>query len=257
MRMLDGNSQSALKSRISPFSLAFLVIFFSLLVSYGLCAQELVAHLTDLRYLLKTVAPEDTSYRHRNSVVIWQGQGGAEKSVSHTDCSGLIDKLLEHTYGFSPEQLKTWLGGRVRPLAANYYRAILGQNGFQHITNIHQILPGDIIAMKYLPGHGDKADDTGHVMVLNGLPQQIVTNLPKYQRWSVEVIDSSGGHGLKDTRFRNGKFHHGLGMGYFSLYTNSEGMILGYSWTTSHSSQFYDDTARPLVIGRLYEHHQH
>lgn len=208
-------------------------------------------HLMNLRNLLETVAPEDSSYRHHDSVVLWKGQDGAEKAVSHADCSSLLNKLLEYTYGISPAQLKAWLGGRVRPHARNYYQAILNQNRFQRIRFIQQILPGDIIAMRYLHGHGDKARDTGHVMVINGLPRQIKSNLEYYQRWSVAVIDSSGGHGKKDTRFRNGESHSGLGEGDFSLYSKSDGTIVGYSWTTSDSSKFYDDTARPLVVGRL------
>jgi hypothetical protein len=235
--------------RVPSYTILLIILAYTLSVA-SLHAKE-PAHLSDLRLLLETVTPDNTSYRHRDIVVAWRGRNGAEKSVSHADCSGLIDRLLEHSYGYSPEQLREWLGGRHRPLAANYYHAILDQNGFHRITKIGQILPGDFIAMKYLPGHGDKHDDTGHVMMIDARPQQISSNIQQYQRWSVEVIDSSGGHGRQDTRFRDSKFHSGLGKGYFSLYTNSDGTLVGYSWTTSDSSKFYDDTARPLVVGRL------
>ena len=90
------------------------------------------------------------------------------------DCSGLIDALLRRSYGVGEAALHSWIGGRRRPLAKNYYKTFVEQRGFQRIGQIGAILPGDFIAMEFLPWAGDKGHDTGHILVVNGLPREIV-----------------------------------------------------------------------------------
>ena len=65
-------------------------------------------------------------------------------------------------------------------------------------------------------------------------------------QWKVPIIDQFGPHGINDTRYPN---QIGLGAGYLRLYTDSEGIPKGYSWSLGPKSKYIDD--RPLVIGRL------
>jgi len=67
------------------------------------------------------------------------------------------------------------------------------------------------------------------------------------------VNDSSeSGHGRTDTRRKSdGTFGSGVGEGIFCLYTNASGEIVGYTWSTFANSDYYDQTMRNLVVGRL------
>lgn len=173
--------------------------------------------------------PQDTGYRHHNQIVRW-----SDRFVCFTDCSGLIDALLKHAYGFSDSTLHSWLGGRGRPLAKNYFAAIMERRGFERIENAAAIQPGDFIAIKYQPWAPDKGEDTGHIMVVNQAPQEI--NAGQY---AVPIIDCSR---------RRGR-HPGIGTGTIDLYTDENGLIYGYSFGLN--AKEYGPDKRPLVVGRL------
>ena len=124
-------------------------------------------HLDEAVKLLDTVNPDTTSYRHKDTVVKWKGENGAVVAESHTDCSGLINSLILHSYPqYNLDSFKKWFG-KERPLAATYYSTIVAQKGFTRITKIGDIQPGDIIAIKYPPGSGN----TGHTMLISSLPR--------------------------------------------------------------------------------------
>lgn len=218
-----------------------------------LSAADIPRHLADVRVLQENVLPQDNSYRHTDSDVRWKGYDGATKYVSHTDCSGLVDALLYHSYHINREEMRIWMG-KPHAKAKNYFRVIGEQKGFDHIHHIKDVRPGDFVAMKFLPWAGDRGHDTGHIMIINELPREMGPRDLKGENlieWAVEVIDSSHGHGKTDTRFRNGKFHPGIGKGHAALYTNREGIVVGYSWTPKENSVYHDSSDRPLVIGRL------
>jgi hypothetical protein len=231
-----------------------LKILFFLCLSFGLHAQEIPRHLTEARILQENILPQNNSYRHHDRIVEWKGYNGATKYECHTDCSGLIDSLLKRSYGINETTLHSWLGGRLRPLARNYYSAFIEQRGFTRLDQVTAILPGDFIAMKFLPGAGDQAHDTGHILVVNALPKEIIQypeNTSMVRRWAVEIIDCSHGHGKEDSRYWNGQYHPGIGKGTFSLFTNRQGVIIGYSWSPAKHSKFYGSDKRPLAVGRL------
>ena len=229
-----------------------MLLFLWLGVVATLHAEEIPRHLADVRILQENTLPQDNSYRHKDRIVRWKEYNGATKYECHTDCSGLIDALLRHSYGVGEAALHSWLGGKHRPLAKNYYNAFVEQRGFQRIGQIGAILPGDFIAMEYLPWAGDKGHDTGHILVVNAPPREIAQSPTKnIRRFAVDVIDCSGGHGKDDTRYYNGKLHSGIGKGTFSLFTDAQGFILGYSWSPARFSEFYGPDKRPLAVGRL------
>ncbi len=209
-------------------------------------AEDLVAH----------VRPEDSSYQHKQGVVHWKGQEGAAKYESHTDCSGLMNHLLEHCYGLSQRDLKQWLGTS-RPTAATYHQAIARSHGFQRITRIDQVLPGDVIAIQYPEGSGN----SGHLMVVARAARPRTPSAPLVagaRQWEVTVIDSSmSEHGPSDTRHTGvGHGRQGIGQGVLRVYTNANGAIVGHSWSTSHGSEFRDQQTRHMEIGRLVPENQ-
>ena len=69
-------------------------------------------HLTDARELVRRLDLAHTSYEHGAGTVTFSGT-----RESHTDCSGFIDALLKHSYGYDEAQFKKWFGAR-RPTAA-------------------------------------------------------------------------------------------------------------------------------------------
>ena len=125
-------------------------------------------------------------------------------------------------------------------------------NRFARITNLSQALPGDVIAGKYPPC----AEATGHVMFVAAVPMPREATAPIIagtQQWDVQVIDSSSsGHGPNDTRRKpDGKYRNGLGTGPIRIYTDAQGAIAGYAWSSASASEFYPVSKRHLEIGRL------
>jgi cell wall-associated NlpC family hydrolase len=180
--------------------------------------------------------------------VVWDGV-----CESHTDCSGFIDSLLMHTYGYSPDAFKRWFDSH-RPTARRYHDAIVEESSFTEIKSVAEALPGDILAIKYLV----EKSSTGHVMLVVEPPQRIEPKeplVPGTLQWQVTVIDSSNsGHGTTDTRHHkglDGKDHDGLGQGVFRIYADHRGAIRGFAWSTLKASQFQKPEDEHLVIGRL------
>ena len=209
-------------------------------------------HLVDARKLLKSVLPENSSYQHKNTVVKWQGENDAAQSECHTDCSGLMNSLLEHSYPYFNENQFKKLFGKKRPLAEHYFQAIQDGKGFDSIAKIQEVKPGDFIAIKYGPGE----KNTGHVMLVSGPPKLHPASDPKVdgtEQWELSVIDSSmSGHGKTDSRSKSdGTFYQGLGQGVFRIYAKKSGALAGYSWSISAKSEYHDAKDRPLAIGRL------
>lgn len=205
-------------------------------------------HLADAKALVSHLSLENTSYGHGPVQVEWE-----PVCISHTDCSGFVDALLMHSYGYSRENFKRWFGSS-RPTAHRYHDAIAQGTGFVSVSHVRNIRPGDLLAVKYPAGKSN----TGHVMLAAGLPRQIAAREPVVsgtEQWELEVIDSSkSGHGRTDTRHtrgKDGKDHEGLGMGILRLYANHDSTIAGFSWSTLRHSRFVGPSDEHLVIGRL------
>lgn len=201
-------------------------------------AKELVAHL-DLN---------QTGYEHGEGHITWTGHRS-----SHTDCSGFVDALLTHCYGYQKDDFKRWFDSH-RPSARRYHDEIVEGHGFELINRVADARPGDFLAIKYL----QKNDNTGHIMLVVDAPRKIVQKPPLVdgaEQWEVIVIDSSeSGHGPTDTRHKRGvegKDHDGLGQGVFRLYSDPRGAVRGFAWSTSEKSQFQPPDKEHLVIGRL------
>jgi hypothetical protein len=216
-------------------------------------SEELPKHLVAAQELLKSIKLEDTSYKHGEPAVTWKGEDGAGKCVSHTDCSGFIDVLLMHSYGYDRDALKKWLGKK-RPTADCYHDKIVDEVGFMHIAHLKDAKPGDLLAVKYLT----RTDNTGHMMLVASTPKKVDATKPivkDTEQWEVLVIDSSeSGHGPHDTRHGKGqgsKDHDGVGQGVLRIYTNADGSVAGFTWSTLTASTFKDPKEEHLVIGRL------
>jgi hypothetical protein len=242
--------------RKSPASI-LLVVLMLLLGGRAAAAEDPAApkHLVLARTLLAELTPKDTSYRH-SGWIKWKGDFLALRYEAHTDCSGLINGLLERAGSPSLKHLRS-AAFRV-PQAKDYYDLISREDGFRRIDSVAEVLPGDIVAVKYLPGHAPSSWDagTGHVMLVDArpLPRKKDTRplVDGTRQWEVTIIDSSKSpHGRDDTRqMEDGSRRDGVGRGIFRLYSDEQGKPVGYSWSIAGSSNFYDASARPLAIGR-------
>ncbi len=209
------------------------------------------AHLQAVADLVEHVQPADSSYQHQHGVVHWQGSGDATRYECHTDCSGLLNHLLEHCYAIRGKDLKGWLG-KQRPTTETYYEAIVAKNGFGHIVQLADVRPGDIIAVKYPPGSGN----TGHILIVTLVPTRRAASAPVVadtEKWDVRIIDSTAsGHGQGDTRLRpDGTFRDGIGAGVMRIYTDPQGTVMGHTWSRARASSYRSQRERHLVIGRL------
>lgn len=204
-------------------------------------------HLAEAETLVSHIDLAHTTYNHGEPSVDWT------QFASYADCSGFIDELLKHTYGYTPDDMKKWFGSH-RPTARRYHEAIEAQTGFTAIAQLNQAAPGDFLAVKYL----NRTDNTGHVMLVAARPHRMAkANViaPQFDAWEVPIIDSSmSGHGPSDSRHGlglNGKDHDGLGRGVLCVFTDKDTRVMGFSWSTGAKSEFKSPDDEHLVIGRL------
>ena len=202
------------------------------------------------------LSPENTSYRYQGWVR-WKGDLLTSEYEAHTDCSGFISSLLERADCSMDHRLTLASSRGKHPKAEDYFNLILKQDGFKRIDVMAEILPGDIIAVKYNVGNpAQRASDSGHVMLIDAIPvprQNTKPVISGTKQWELSVIDSSKGvHGKTDTRYRaNRSKQNGVGRGVLRLYSSEDGKVIGYSWSTLKNSVYYDNSSHPLVIGRV------
>jgi len=203
---------------------------------------------TSARTLLQDTDPTKTSYRHKDTSVLWKTED--HPAECYADCSALITAILKHACKINDTQLSNWLG-RKRPLARDYYDTIVAERGFTKLENPKDIHPGDIIAFKYPAS----AKDTGHCMIADGDATERTATEPLIEntkQWELPIIDSTGSsHGKGDTRRdKDGKTRSGLGRGTIRLYI-TDNKIVGYTWSTGPKSVYRPATERAIAVGRL------
>jgi hypothetical protein len=234
--------------------LVFVLVFVlvgGLAVSASLAASEPPPpkHLAVAIDLVSRLDLDNTTYNHGDPDVTWQGSD----AHSFADCSGFVDELLKHTYGYDRDDFKKWFDSH-RPSARRYHDAIAAHTGFHEVETLGAVRPGDFIAVDYLR----RTDNTGHIMLVVESPRRMPAKKPMIAgtvQWEVAVIDSSmTGHGTTDTRHKrgpDGKDHEGLGEGVLRLYTDAEGRVAGLAWSTETVSKFETPESEHVVIGRL------
>jgi len=206
-------------------------------------------HLALARQLVARLDLANTSYEHGPPSVKF-----TDPCEAHADCSGFADALLQQAYGLDKDQFRKIFNSS-RPSARRYHDAIQEENGFQQITHVSELKPGDFLAVKYF----NRKDNTGHVMLAAG---QAARMKPAKEpivagtvQWELKVIDSSeSGHGPTDTRHAkgsDGKDHDGVGEGVLRIYSDADGKILGFAWSTAAASKFKSPDDEHLVIGRF------
>jgi len=160
-----------------------------------------LSHAT--RQLLASV--KNTRYAHRTDI--------DETTGSYvTDCSGMLTWLLQREL---PNHLVAIPNkrGRTHPLAADFQEAFVANvTGWQRITKVQDVLPGDVFAWRY---HNPKpGKSTGHVVVVDSSSVLVSENI-----FSVTVIDSTSAPHDDDTRTDS----DGIGRGTIQLRIDGDG----------------------------------
>ncbi|HSO00496.1 MAG TPA: hypothetical protein VLS89_19525 [Candidatus Nanopelagicales bacterium] len=205
-------------------------------------AQELVDHLS----------PTHNFYGSSPFYIKWAGVNGANQYENRTLCANFLTALIQQAYSLTSTDIRNWTGS-TSPTANLYYSTIVNQNGFTRIHNMQDIVPGDVIAIRY----DDMLNPTGHVSVVEELPVQRVATapiVPGTQQYEVWILDSTQrGHGALDSRLKaDGTWVSGAGRGIMRFYADSStGAVVGYTWSLSHHSVYYDSSVRSVAVGRL------
>jgi len=225
-------------------------------VLVGCASEQRARHLALTRELVREVAPAETVYQHKPTVVRWEEKDAS--AVCRADCSGLMNEVYKRAWSLDDSGLASWLGSE-RPLARHYARAIREERGFTPVNPFHA-LPGDIITIRYEAGAGN----SGHVAMIDAepeteaglLPTGLVANMldpaPLMWVWRVRVIDaSSTGHGPGDSRYQGSKrVRNGLGTGVIRVATDASGSIVAHAFSTAPTSRWHLASERPVAIGR-------
>jgi hypothetical protein len=190
-------------------------------------------HLTLARELQANVPTNQNSYRHTEHISM-PSDSPAQDYTMFADCSGLAIALLDRAA--SPARsLMTIPDKRKRPLAEDFVQSIQSSSGFQKISTIDNIKPGDIVAWEFTHDIDKKiAQTTGHVMLIDTQPVKVENRapfVPGTSQYEIYVIDSSRTHhDPQDTRVQaDGSKIQGLGRGKLRLYSTQSGEIVGFA----------------------------
>ncbi|MGZ3763330.1 MAG: hypothetical protein ACXVA2_01650 [Mucilaginibacter sp.] len=202
--------------------------------------------------LQQNITPQNTAYKHKDNIVSWGDDSNPLQCYS--DCSGFINALIAKTFNWKEDDFKAaW--GHKRMFAYHYYNAFVSGNHFQQIKNISNLRPGDLIALQYAD-RSEHEDNTGHVMLIISSPRlrrpsKLIE--PNTLQYEIEIIDcSKSPHGKSDTRFNaDGSEYSGLGKGIFRLYTDEQGNITGYSWSTGNPKEGFNPFENSIAVGRF------
>ncbi len=220
-------------------------------------------HLIWAQLLVETTPASANEYGEP-SKVSWKGDNGKRTSSNNTKCGSLVSQVIRRAY--DPE-MESWAGCN-SPNAKTYHDLIEDERGFDLISFIDDIKPGDVMAIEYFDmgckNHGcgtvDGCVASGHTALVAAKPVRHAPTAPLVPgtlQYSVEVIDSSSSfHGTADTRYRSeaDKSHdRGVGRGTMRLYVDAKDPdhpVVGYTWSLDADSEYKSSPERDLLIGR-------
>ena len=228
-----------------------LVVSTSIAVFPQTASAATPAHLSWALDIESHVAPENNDYATSPSYIHWAGSDGATIYENRTVCATFVTAVLMQAYGWDTHYFQNWMGTN-SPSAAVYYAAIVAKKGFTKINSVTGIQPGDLVAIKFPNG----SYVTGHMMTATAVPIFHPATKPIINgttQWEVPIVDSSRSyHGPGDTRLLpDGSIDRGVGQGSIRIYTDSNGVYKGYTWSADSGSLYHSTSTRPIAVGRL------
>lgn len=227
-------------------------------------ASEPPEHLVWADELIDTLTPDTNEYGDP-AALSWSGANGLGHSTSVAKCASFLSRLLVQAYAVD----LVARFGCTSPHAATYHHAIATNDGFAAITSPLDVLPGDVVAIRYLDagceqltcGTFSDCTTTGHVALVAEAPELRAATAPHVAgtvQYTLEILDSSTSpHGSDDTRWfggANGQHDQGAGRGVMRLYADAsdpDHPVVGHTWSTSSGSTYHAVNDRSLAIGRF------
>jgi hypothetical protein len=192
--------------------------------------------------LVDFIQPSDNAWGTCN--IVW----AAYTATSNGAC--LFTRALADANGYTNATIKLWWGS-TSPSSAIYYQKIVDEVHFENITDIEDILPGDLISISYTDNGG------GASMIVEDLPVPVTATAPIITgttQWVVGVIDSTQDpHWNTDSRWlADGGVHDkGVGRGQMRIYVNdTTGLYDGHAWSMDNGP-YKTQLIRPLAVGHF------
>ncbi|AKT38121.1 hypothetical protein [Chondromyces crocatus] len=210
-------------------------------------------HLDDLEALVSVLTPANNTWGSP-CAIDWL----AGTAVTNGACAFTLS--LAHAYPTVTSTVRLQWWGASNPGAPVYYDQIGLEKKFWSITDVLDVLPGDIVATKYA---GSGSSTTGTIFVVAEINHELT--LPSgNERYRVDIVDStSSPHGSSDSRYQavssSPPVHvQGIGTGEIFLdFDPVSGTYAGHTWSTSTGATYYPNTSgsggRQLVVGRFDE----
>jgi hypothetical protein len=211
--------------------------------------------------LLGSLEPAQNDYASEPTVVTWAGVGEATQTANRSKCASFVTAVFGQAFD---RDVEAWMGCS-SPLAATWHDQIRMGNDFDVVDNVHDIEPGDVIAIRYDDigcasvrcGTMQGCDSSGHMGIVRTAPARHASSAPLVlgtRQYELDLIDSTADvHGPTDSRAGmelDGSDDAGAGVGTMRLYATASGEIVGHTWSTTTQSEYRDVESRPLVIGR-------
>ncbi|WP_437955583.1 hypothetical protein WME76_29260 [Sorangium sp. So ce119] len=209
------------------------------------------SHVLWARELVDNIEPEHNEYGRNPSFVRWAGVEGSLDYRNRSVCGTFLTHVLRQAFNLSDADVTAWFGS-ASPNAAAYHDAIATERRFEKIQDVNSVRAGDIIAIRYPDG----GEDSGHVGLIVDFPVPRAAAPPAVSgtsQYELAIVDSSkSGHGATDTRLNpDGSWHPGAGVGVMRLYADERGRPVGYTWSTLAASEYFSQSERSLLVGRL------
>lgn len=244
---------SALKwGRTGGFTLCLLALA-AIAGNGSAIAADIPPHLEIARELLNNIKPEDNQYSLGESVITFPHDLFSSRYSMRADCSGFVAAIFSRAkYPVLSKMVFLNDNGRRHKFAAeDFVLSIEQERGFTRIQKVASIQPGDVIAHRMLKMEDKQsAGTTGHVFLINGIPQLVQVRAPEIPgtvQYEVGVIDSNREFvGSDDTRLSNpAKPVYGLGAGTIRLYADEvTGELVGWARTFKNATKFFSYSAR-------------
>jgi len=192
------------------------------------------------RELVATVKPENNRYNYVNhpTGVHWKDEPFRSENSVDTMCVGLVTDVLEKAESPFFKELKSKVHWRKRVWGRDFIEAMSKGYGLTEVKNIEDVAAGDIWIMRcsaeaHCTAQGATAQ--GHVAFIDVKPYKqapLRPIVPGTTQWVVTVIDSAQGPiDLDDTRYKPFPTSNitGVGRGSFRIYTNDDGVQVGWA----------------------------
>lgn len=231
--------------------------------SVGAAEPDPPHHLLLAEEVAETIVPSANSY-NSPAKVTWAGENGLEHSTVRAKCASFVTQVLKKAYGVD---LEPWFGSS-SPNSTCYHDTIEVEDGFTLIEDVKDVRPGDIVAIRYDDagckilscGSHIGCSSSGHTMLVESIPTPRAATAPEIpgtKQYTLAVVDvTSAPHGPSDSRWQanpDESHDQGVGTGEVRLYVDADDpdrSIVGYTWSTSKSSEYHPQSQRDLVIGR-------